>query len=163
MATTDGAKLNGAELIRELVKTGTADAKLVLPRQILAFIHRKEKRVATARELIDPMEKAGIMAPFHEWAKTPDLTLQKARTLAATGKWEGPVEVIEPTVEELLLAGTDLPPEPEAPAAEQAVEAHPFDPKGDCKLEDDLVLKPVARGPGRPKKTPAPAPVPATV
>jgi hypothetical protein len=157
MAVNESAKLNGAELIRELVRTGTADAKLALPRQILAFTHRKEKRVATAKELIDAMEKAGIMAPFQEWAKTPDLTLQKARTLAATGKWDGPLEVVEPTVEELLLAGTDLPPEPEKPAAEQAVDAaDPFNPTGDCTLEDDLTLKPVKRGPGRPKSAPAP-------
>lgn len=158
MATTESAKLNGAELLKELAATGTSAAKLHHPRQLLAFIFRKEKRVAKASELIDAMEKAGVMAPFDVWPPTPPLTLQKARALAATGRWDGPVEVIEVPVEEQILAG-DLSDEPDPTPGEALAEK--FDPKGDCTLETDLVLKPVSRGPGRPKK--APAPTPATV
>ncbi len=123
MAVIVNPKLNGAELIRELKKTGTGPAKLELASQLLGFIHRTEKRIATAVEIIDAMEKAGIMDGFLQWPQTPTLTLTKAITLATTGVWVGPVEVVELSIEELILAGRELPPEeePVAPPLEKMV------------------------------------------
>jgi hypothetical protein len=131
MAVITDPKLNGAELLRELVKTGTSDAKLALARQVLAFVHRAEKRVASAAELIEAMEKAGRMEPFlkdangHPIPPTPDLTLKKALVLATTGAWNGPVEERAPTVEELILAGQPVPEAPKPSAVEAAVSAPP--------------------------------------
>jgi hypothetical protein len=153
MAAIKDAKLNGAELIRELAKTGTADAKLALARHVLGFVHRKEKRVARADEIIDAMEKAGRIEPFLDHPTTPPLTLTKAVALATTGKWAGPVEVFEPTVEDLILAGETLPEPAERPAAEQAVSEPAAEP---YTMKDSLALKPVPKAkPGAKKPAPA--------
>lgn len=152
MATIENAKLNGAELLKALAQTGTSDSKLALPRQVLGFTARKEKRIATANEIVDVMEKAGVMAPFADHPRTPDLTLRKALALATTGKWDGPTEVAELPIEEILLAGQQLPDEPKKPAAEEAVESldagksvNRFDPAGEHRLEESLAIKPVAK------------------
>jgi hypothetical protein len=150
MATIKDAKLNGAELLRELAKTGTSDAKLALPRQVLSFIHRKEKRVARADELIDAMEKAGVREPFAAFPQTPELTLKKAMALATTGRWDGPTEAKEPTVEELILAGQPVPEEVAPPVAEEAVTSPAESLEGN-RLEDALALKPVKK-PAKPVK-----------
>ncbi len=156
MAVIENAKLNGAQLLKEMAKTGTGAVKLALPRQILAFVHRKENRIARADELIDVMEKAGVIDPYKDFPPTPHLTLQKARALAITGTWDGPVESVEVPVEELLLAGQKLPEEPKKPVTEEAVEpANPFDADRNCTLEEELSLKKVAR-PKQPAKKPAP-------
>jgi hypothetical protein len=152
MAVITDPKLNGAELLRELVKTGTADAKLALARHVLGFVHRKEKRVASAAEIIEAMEKAGRMEPYQHYPVTPPLTLQKALVLATTGAWTGPVEATEPTVEELILAGQAVPEAPEPTAAEQAVADPGPEPN---TLREALELKPVAK----PKSQKKPAPV----
>lgn len=155
MAVIKNAKIDGAKLIAELVKTGTADAKLALPRHVLEFIWRSEKRRATAQELIEAMEKAGVMEPYLAWPPTPPLTLQKAIALATTGAWAGPVEVRTPHIEELLLAGQDVPPAPEVPAAERAVNPPAAEPQ---TLKDAVAPGPRPRG--RPRLTPAVEPEP---
>ncbi len=157
MAAITDAKLNGAELMRELAKTGTADAKLALPRKVLAFVWRTENRVATANELIDAMEKAGTREPYLDYPQTPDLTLKKATALAVRGVWNGPVEEKVPPVEDLILGGAPaLEEEPAKTVAERAVESpNPFDVKGTHTLEDELALKKVAK-PSKPKKAAEP-------
>jgi hypothetical protein len=142
MAVIENAKLNGAELVRELAKTGTADAKLALPRQVLAFVHRREKRIASAAEVIDAMEWAGVKAEYLDHPPTPELTLRKARALALTGVWEGPTEKPEPTVEDRILAGAGVPEPPEPPAADRAVSAGPPEPE---TLAEALAAKPAAK------------------
>ncbi len=109
MVKIEDPKLNGAELIRELKKTGTSDGKLEFASQVLAFTFRKEKRVARADEIIDAMEKQGVMVGYEAWQPTPPLTLQKAYALARTGVWQGPVEEREVPVEELILNNEQLP------------------------------------------------------
>lgn len=153
MAVIKDARLNGAELVRELAKTGTADAKLALARQVLAFVHRKEKRVATAAEVIEAMEWAGMKEPYKGHPRTPELTLLKARGLALKGKWDGPVEERIPTVEERILAGDDLPPETPPPSAvEEALTAPEAEPETLAEaLANPEPPKPAARA-GRPKR-----------
>ena len=158
MAVIENAKLNGAQLIAELAKTGTGDKFLELPRQVLGFIHRKEKRIASAAEIIDVMEKAGVHDKFKDWRQTPELTLKKAIALAMTGEWNPAATPKVLPVEELLLAGQVLPPEEVKPAAEVAAEED-FEDEGppDNKMEDALGLKPTRRR--RQSKPVADAPV----
>ncbi len=157
MAAIADPKLNGAELVRELKKTGTSPNKLELATQLLGFIHRKENRIATAVEIIDAMEKAGRMEGYMQWDKTPELTLKKAVTLATTGKWDGPVETTELSIEDRLLAGMELPPEEvEKTSLEEMAEAGDVPLASDGKTQAVADLKPAIgpkRGPGRPKKT----------
>ena len=151
MAVIAKPVMNGAQLIQALVKSGTGDGKMVLPRMHLAFIKRKENRIASAVEIIDIMEKAGVTEALAAWPRTPELTLQKALALASTGSWEGAVDHVEIPVEELLLAGTELPPEEEKPIEEQMVEQ--FDPNEGYKMEPALGLTPPKKNKGgRPPK-----------
>lgn len=142
MAIVEKAVLNGAELIKALAATGTGDDKLELPRQMLAFIKRKENRILSATEVIDILEKAGVTDNFAAWPRTPALTLEKARSLAATGKWEL-AEKEEIPVEELILSGAELPPEAEPTSEEKFAEE--FNSQTDFKEEMALGLKPAEK------------------
>lgn len=142
MAVVKNAKLDGAELIRALAKSGTGDDKLKIARMHLSFIHRKENRVATAAEIIDVLEKAGVTDALKTWPRTPELTLEKALAFAESGAWAPKTGPDETPVEELLLSGRELPPENEKPIEEQMVEE--FDPSA-VKEEAPLALKRVPK------------------
>lgn len=156
MVKIENPALNGAELIRELKKTGTSASKLELATQLLGFIHRKEKRIARADELIDAMEQAGQTDKYLKWPRTPNLTLQKAYTLARTGKWSGPVEEVEPAVEDLILAGQKLPDEAVKSPLEEMVTA-PMPSKADTLPETEADLVPAPKGRQKPGVIPTPA------
>ncbi len=165
MVAIDKPKFNGAELIRELKKTGTAPAKLELATSLLGFINRTERRIARADEIIDAMEKAGIMPGYEQWPRTPELTLQKAIALATTGVWDGKKEVVETPLEELLLAGLPVPEPEEAPVTplEKMVLAPdeiggPGDNKNKMETATQLQPMSVKKKPGRPAKKPEPEP-----
>ncbi len=145
MVKIEDPKLNGAELIRELKKTGTSDGKLEFASQLLGFIHRKEKRVARADELIDAMEKQGLMPGYDHWPITPPLTLQKAYALARTGKWEGPTEAKEPTIEDMILAGETLADMGEVKSPIESMVESPAPTPADTKADTIMGLKPVVR------------------
>ena len=154
-------KLNGAELIRDLKKTGTSPAKLELASQLLGFLWRTEKRVASANEIIDALEKSGIMDPYKAHPVTPPLTLKKAITLASTGKWDGPVEVTELSLEEKILAGDTLAvaPPPVTPLEAMSVPGSSEPLPSDADLAKEKFMptlepkpnpNPAKRPPGRP-------------
>lgn len=158
MVPVKDPKVNGAQLLKELAATGTAAAKLLPASQLLAFVHRKEKRIADANEVIDVLERCGLPGAYEGYPATPDLTLRKARAIAEKGKWDGITEVAELPVWETLLAGQELPDEKAPTLADQAAEA--FDPAAPCKMEDALELKPAKRNPAPVPPKPAPKPVP---
>ena len=120
---------NGAELVKKLAATGTGLDKLAIARNFLAFVNRKEKRVAGSAEVIHALELGGA----------PALTVEKARQIAETGEWTGPVSEKEVPVEDLLLSGGAVPEEDKS-LAEQATEG--FDPK--VASADEAELKKVA-------------------
>lgn len=168
MVPVENPVLNGAQLLKKLVETGTGAQKLTPASNLLEFVYRKEKRIATANEVIDVLEQAGVTDIYSGWPRTPDLTVMKARALAATGQWNGTVEVAEVPVWDALLAGQPLPdPEEDKTVVEQA--AVEFDPgrpgflPDEHKMERTLELKPAPRRTVRraPVLAPAPAPAPA--
>lgn len=148
MVAIENPKFNGAELVAELAKTGTGDRHLKPARDLLAFVHRKENRVATASEVIDALESAGVTDAMLKYPRTPALTVQKARALAEAGRWDAPAAAEEPTVEERILAGQKLPEEPAKTAVEEMAEAS--GQWGDGDEKSPLSLRPVKK-PGRPK------------
>lgn len=138
---------NGAELVKRLAATGTGLDKLAVARTFLAFVNRKEKRVAGSAEVIHALKLGGV----------PELTIQKAEQIAETGEWTGPVADKEVPVEDILLSGGAVP-EEEKSAAEQAVET--FDPK--TAEADEAELKKVAESAKKAAELKAAAPKPGT-
>lgn len=88
---------NGAELVAKLAATGTGEAKLAVARKHLGFIHRSENRVASAAELLDVLAKE-----FGE----EHMSVRKARCIAETGEWAGPIEMRNPPIEQILMGNT---------------------------------------------------------
>ena len=113
---------------------------------------------STLDELIDAMEQAGVTDKYLKWPRTPDLTLQKAYALARTGTWAGAVEVAEPSVEDMILAGQKLPEDAAKSPLEEMVTAPPMNP-ADALPESEFDLKPAPKG--RPKVAVSTATVPA--
>ncbi len=159
--------VNGAELIERLAATGTGADKLELPRLFLVHTHRKEKRIATATEILDVMEKAGTHHSCMNYPPTPELTLAKARQIAETGQYLSVPREEEVPVEKLILAGTELPPDEEPDPVGDALEE--FDPQAEEAFKEELPIgltkvkpkpkRPVSkgktgRGPGRPPGRP---------
>lgn len=135
MLAVENPQVNGAELLKRLAETGTGAAKLELPRQLLAFTHRKYGKIATANEVLDALEKGGA----------PELTLAKAKEIAATGKYDPAAKAPETPVEELLLAGAALPPEPVKPALEEMAEEGPLEKLAAATEENPVEMKKVAK------------------
>lgn len=96
--------MNGAELVRKLAESGTGTAKLDVARKVLADTDEQEGRVATAEEVVTALESAGVS----------EGTLEKARSIIQTGKWDGVRVEKEKPVEERLLEQMALP-EPQKP------------------------------------------------
>lgn len=96
--------MNGAELVRKLAESGTGEAKLDVARKTLVTINDQEQRLATAEEVLAAMESAGVS----------EGTLEKARSIIQTGKWDGVRVEKEKPVEERLLEQMALP-EPQKP------------------------------------------------
>lgn len=82
---------NGAELVRELAKSGTGERKLGVGRKVLADVWRDRHRIATCAEVIEALEAdeftgevtvakarelAGLPAPKNVWAAASDLPIE---------------------------------------------------------------------------------------
>ena len=99
------AVTNGAELVKRLAASGTPDAKLAPARRLLADLHRAERRVANAAEVLAALEDA--LGPDH-------MTVAKARQIADTGRWVRPAAAEVRSIEEELLAAAAKPADPKA-------------------------------------------------
>lgn len=93
------AMMNGAELTRELGKSGTGERKLNVCREKLAEVKSRENRIATAEEVILALQDSEAVG---------EVTLAKAYKIAGITQWA--VEVAkahaELPIEEQLLGGT---------------------------------------------------------
>jgi hypothetical protein len=91
---------NGAELVRKLAESGTINDKLECARNALRAAKMEHGRVATSAE---------VVAALHDRYGPTHMTVVKAKALAETGVWTGPVQPEDVPIEEQLLAAETKP------------------------------------------------------
>lgn len=138
---------NGAEFVKKLAASGTGERTLELCRDFLAFTHRKENRIATALEVYEAME-----TNFERNGWPGEMTFDKSRQIIETGTWVGPVSEKVTPVEELLLRGSDLPPEVLPPPVEAMKEEFDAEEVREEKKRATIELSKVKKKPGKETK-----------
>lgn len=134
---------NGAELVRKLRETGTGESKLAIARKVLQDVFARDKRHATAEEVLDALRGSSDVTPA---------TVAKAEMIAETGFWSpAAVEKQRPIEDVLLWIETETAPATVAPPAKAST-------KDESTPNGDDATSP----PGQPSSTPATAKQPSS-